>query len=334
MKVKINKKKDSYEILFTNQIVNGVFDFLYSKYSKVAIITDSKVKKLIGEDLSLRLKQKGLDCSVIAFPHGEVSKNLETAKGIMELMVEKGFDRKSAIVALGGGVTIDLAGFISASFLRGIDYVTIPTTVISMVDSSVGGKISINLDSGRNLIGCFNHPKRVFINTEYIDSLPERHIKNGLFEIIKFGIVKDKKVFEIVEESSKILIEKNFSLFNEIIEKCLEIKADLMNKDLRILSFGHIFGKVIENEKNSLKLHGEAIGKGMFYESKIALELDLLDENDFIRIRDLLEDLGIDLKIDKTMKFEKDVIISLPSKIGSISESKRFCEEELLSLLE
>ncbi|MBD3330068.1 3-dehydroquinate synthase, partial [Candidatus Peregrinibacteria bacterium] len=269
-KVKINLKDQhhrGYDILIKNNIDKDLIAFLKKRKigSKYAIISDSKVAKLFGEKLSRTLNSSGLKAELITFPPGEKSKSASELINLAEKMLQKGFNRSDAIIALGGGVTGDLGGFLASSFMRGIPYIQIPTTLLAMVDSSVGGKTGIDLPSGKNLIGAFHQPSSVFIGIDYIKNLPQKQVKNGLAEIIKYGVIKDKKLFEYIKKNLEKILNNNEAALTKIITASVKIKEKIVEKDEHdkgeriILNYGHTFGHAIEKKSGYKLLHGFAI---------------------------------------------------------------------------
>ena len=343
--IKLGGKTDkSYKIL----IKEGVADVIPSQLKKLklgnkyAIVTDSKVKKLYGNPLLRYLKKNGIEADIISFPQGEKSKKLETIEKLASEMIEKGFDRKDAIIALGGGVVGDMAGFLSSIYMRGIPYIQIPTTLLAMVDSSVGGKTGVDLESGKNLIGTFTQPKAVFIDSNYLKTLSSKQIKNGLAEIIKYGVIKDKKLFNFIEQNLNKILELEEKTINKIITESVQIKAKIVEADEKekgermILNYGHTYGHAIEKLTDYKLLHGYAISIGMVLINRIAVEKKLLKKDDADRIKKLLTNAGLpivtmkkpsnkDLASDKK-KDGNHINLILPTKIGKVIIHKEKCQ--------
>ena len=218
VKVTLKKKiDDSYKIFINKDCVNKIPAFLKRKKlgNKYMIVTDSKVRKLYGNSLLRFLKKSGIRADIISFPQGEKNKTLQSVEKLANEMVEKGFDRKDAIISLGGGVVGDVASLLSATYMRGIPYIQIPTTLLSMVDSSVGGKTGVDLESGKNLLGTFTQAKAVCIDIKYLKTLSSKQIRAGLAEVIKYGVIKDKNLFKFIEQN----LEKIFSLEEKALNK-------------------------------------------------------------------------------------------------------------------
>ena len=312
--------------------------------SKYAIITDSKVEKLYALAFSRSLKKHGIVCEVFSFPEGESSKNLYTIETLAKKMLEKSFDRKDAIIALGGGVVGDIAGFLASIYMRGIPYIQIPTTLLAMVDSSIGGKTGVDLPEGKNLIGTFNQPKAVFIDSQFLKTLSPKQIRNGLSEVIKCSVIKDKKLFEFIEKNLEKILSLSQPELIKIIERSVSIKTEIVQKDEKenlgfrqLLNYGHTFGHAVERMSNYKLLHGYAISIGMVLANNLAVEKKLLKKVDAERIKNLLKgaDLPIltlqkptlkDITSDK--KKEGDFInFVLPKKIGEAVICKIKCQK-------
>lgn len=243
---------------------------------KVAVITDSNVSALYLQKVTDSLRFDGYDVYSYVFPAGEASKNLGTINGMYNFLAENRFSRKDLIAALGGGVTGDMAGFAAATYMRGIDFVQIPTSLLAQVDSSVGGKTGVDLPQGKNLIGSFYQPIAVFIDPDTLKTLPERFRHDGMAEVIKYGCIKDRRLFEFLEDNEA------FENIEKIIHRCVSIKRDVVALDEResgermLLNFGHTFGHAIEKLNNYTEItHGEAVAIGMVMMAKICEKLEI-----------------------------------------------------------
>jgi 3-dehydroquinate synthase len=308
-----------------------VTDFKEFGASKYAIITDSNVKALYADDLQNCLKESGLECELISFPAGESSKTPETAITIARQLAKNNFDKNSLIIALGGGVVGDLAGFIASFYKRGIDFVQAPTTLLAQVDSAIGGKTAVNISEGKNLIGSFYQPKAVFIDVGALQTLPKKEIRNGFAEIIKYGVIQNKEIFDILENSAPTL-----NLYEKLVEMAVKIKAAVVEKDeketglRKILNYGHTIGHAIETAESYAVSHGEAISLGMVYEAKISEKLGLLDKKQMERQNSLLTAMGLPttykgnvellIQIMQRDKKNKDgkIYFVLPTEIGNV----------------
>ena len=299
--------------------------------TKVAIVTNPKVSGLHINYLLQNLKAK--EIYIVTIPDGEEYKNFETLNFILDRLFDHRLDRKSILVAFGGGVVGDITGFAASIFQRGIDFIQIPTTLLSQVDASVGGKTGINNRYGKNLVGAFHQPKAVYIDTYFLKTLPKREFSAGVAEIIKMAVTFDKEFFEWLEENS-LYDEENLK---EAIKRSIEIKADVVAKDEKeagiraALNYGHTFAHVIENETEYKKyLHGEAVAIGMVMANKVAVKLGLLDSSEAYRIEKLLKnyDLPTSYKIENVENFyeqfyldkksqNKKIKFVLPNHIGN-----------------
>lgn len=266
---------------------------------KYAIISDSKTAQILGKSWVKFLKKNGIDCELITFDGGEKNKTLKTIEELAEKMLAKGFNRKSAIIALGGGVTGDIAGFLASIYQRGIPYIQVPTTLLAMVDSSIGGKTGVDLVSGKNLIGTITQPKAVFIDTDFLKTLPETQIRSGLGEIIKYGVIKDAKFFTFLEKNLKKIFALDEKTINHIIERSVAIKVAVVENDQHeaknrmILNYGHTYGHALEKLSNYTLLHGYAISIGMVIANDMAIKKGLLSQKNADRIKALFVAAGL-----------------------------------------
>ncbi|MDA1060367.1 MAG: 3-dehydroquinate synthase [bacterium] len=303
VKLKLRHKKDmSYEILIHKGIAKKIPTYLKDNKigQKYAIITDDFVAKSFGESLKKSIKNKGIKSEIFKFKKGEISKNLSTIEKLATEMVEKGFTRKDAIIALGGGVVGDAAGFLAAIYMRGIPYIHVPTTLMAMVDSSIGGKTGVDLEAGKNLIGTITQPKTVFIDIDYLKNLPEKQIRNGLAEVIKYGAIGDKKLFKFIEQNIGKIFKKDSETLNFIITRSVKNKVAIVKKDeeektgFRIfLNYGHTYGHALERMSGYKLLHGYAISIGMVLANDIAVKKGIIKEKVAERIKNLLKKAGL-----------------------------------------
>ncbi|MBQ5911003.1 MAG: 3-dehydroquinate synthase [Clostridia bacterium] len=263
-----------YDILIKNGILASCGQYVrkVTKASRALIISDSNVFSLYGQAVASSLAQNGFTVASHVFPAGEASKNLNTVEGMIKALCENELSRNDIVVALGGGVTGDMAGFASAIYLRGIDFVQIPTTLLSQVDSSVGGKTGCDLAFGKNLIGAFHNPKLVLIDPETIKTLPDRYKNDGMGEIIKYALIKSEALYEKLASCNNI-----DSVLSDVIYTCVDIKRQVVENDFTekgermLLNFGHTLGHAIEKHQNFSGLaHGEAVGVGMLKITKAA----------------------------------------------------------------
>jgi len=267
---------------------------------KVTIVTNTTVSALHLKTLMDVIECKELN--VVTIADGEEFKTLETVENILNQLFEFKLDRKSLLIALGGGVVGDMTGFTASLYQRGIGFIQVPTTLLSQVDASVGGKTGVNNKYGKNLIGAFYQPEAVYIDTKFLETLPKREFSAGIAEIVKMAVMFDSDYFSFLEEanfSQKDILEK-------IIERSVSLKAEIVNLDEKesgiraVLNYGHTFGHVIENETNyKTYLHGEAVAIGMVMANRLAVELNLMNDLEYNRVLVLLKQhaLPIDYEI-------------------------------------
>ncbi|NPA48849.1 MAG: 3-dehydroquinate synthase [Thermodesulfobacteria bacterium] len=298
-----------YEILIEGGLLTEVPEDLkeLSLGHRYALISDSNVSEFLGEDLKRLLQEAGVDCELFVFPAGESSKNMDTVVELARQMVKAGFDRKCAVIALGGGVTGDLAGFLASIYLRGVPYIQIPTSLLAQVDSSVGGKTGVDLPEGKNLLGTFYQPRRVYIDYGVLATLPFEHLKNGLAEVVKYGCISSPELFSFLEEKADRLLHYEAQALEHIIYESCRIKAEIVTQDeresglRRVLNFGHTIGHAIEAAANYELLHGFCVAIGMVAAARISEKLDLSVEPLSPRLAKLLESLGLPTRIPRNL---------------------------------
>ncbi len=358
--VDLRKEVDeSYDILIEPHLLEKIpHDLKTSPLgNKYAIITDSNVRGLYGESLLRSLKKEGVNACLLDFPAGERSKNIETVYSLIRSLIENGLDRKSAVIALGGGVVGDVAGFTASIFMRGIPCIQVPTTLLAQVDSSIGGKTAVDTAEGKNLVGLFFQPKRVYIDPATLNTLPKREFANGLAEIIKHGIICDGEFFRFLEENIAKIKKMDPEPLTRAIWVSCKIKKEVVEEDPKeenkraILNYGHTIGHAVE-ACNAYKkyLHGEAVAIGMNYEGRLAVNKGFWREDELERQNRLLEEAGLPVQGDfdpkeivKTMHRDKKaeagtIMFVLPKKIGeavTVNGLYRIAvsEEELIGLL-
>jgi len=272
--------------------------------ARCAIITDTNVGKRFAKPAFESLVKAGFEPTLIVVPAGENSKSLKSVQTCYDQLAASRLERKSFIVALGGGVVGDLAGFVAATYLRGIPFVQVPTTLLAQVDSSVGGKTGVNLKAGKNLVGAFYQPKLVLCDLDTLKTLPEREFRSGLAEVIKYGIIYDTKLFAQLERDLSKVLRREPKSLAAVISRCCEIKAEVVGQDenengLRaILNFGHTIGHAIENSSGYGKfLHGEAIANGQVLAAELSRQISGLPARDADRIEALLVRAGLPVEI-------------------------------------
>jgi len=343
MKVNIKlaqEKNRSYDVL--------IDELEYLKFdTKVAIITNPTVSKYHLDEILLRVSADELH--VITVPDGEKYKNLDTIKFILDECFKHRLDRKSKLIALGGGVIGDMTGFVASIFQRGIEFIQIPTTLLAQVDASVGGKTGVNSEYGKNLIGAFWQPSSVHCETKFLKTLPKREFSAGVAEIIKMAVTFDKDFFEWLEIND-IKEEENLKL---VIEKSVKTKASVVSQDEReagiraVLNYGHTFAHVVENETEyKTYLHGEAVSIGIVMANELALKLGLMSNEEAIRIKYLLQkyDLPIDYEINSAEDFyehffldkksnKNKITFILPNGIGNYAIRDDIQKDVIMSVL-
>ncbi|HYG22240.1 MAG TPA: 3-dehydroquinate synthase [Verrucomicrobiae bacterium] len=312
---------------------------------RCAVISDTNVAPLFASAAQRSLAKAGFDPVLITVPAGETAKALRVVERCYEELAKHRLERKSFIVALGGGVVGDLAGFVAATYLRGIPFVQVPTTLLAHVDSSVGGKVGVNLKAGKNLVGAFHQPKLVLCDIQTLKTLPEREFRSGLAEVIKYGIIYDAELFMLLERNLPKLLKRNPGTLSEVIARCCEIKADVVVQDEKegglraILNFGHTVGHGLEAISRYGKyLHGEAISIGQVAAAEISARQNGLPSDDVRRIRSLFEKAGLPTQVKLTaserrqlfdaMRLDKKVSAGeiqfvLAERIGKVVWGKR-----------
>jgi 3-dehydroquinate synthase len=285
---------------FTEQ---ETFASFLQKEKRYALITDTHVQALYGQSMKNDLEAKGFDIALFSIPQGEQSKSREMKHKIEDAMLSLQFGRESCIIALGGGVVTDLAGFIAATYCRGISYISIPTTLLGMIDASIGGKTGVNTSQGKNLIGAFHLPEAILIDMRFLDSLPETEWKNGFAEMIKYGLIASSSLFDLMAKKDKNAVQIE-------IQSCIEIKRKTIETDFhekglrRILNFGHTLGHALETLVEYRIAHGQAVAMGIAFESFLSMRLGYLNTTDYQRILDILNLYGFRLDLLKGVAFE------------------------------
>jgi 3-dehydroquinate synthase len=341
-KIDVNLSERSYDIV----IMSGLLDDLSAKIEsfvqqrKVLIVSDSNVSKLYGNKVLKGIKSTCSEAEITSFSAGEPSKTLATVESLYVKAIEMGLDRSSVIVALGGGVVGDVAGFLAATYMRGIDFIQIPTSLLAMVDSSVGGKTGVDLPVGKNLVGAFWQPKAVLIDTKTLRTLPEREVRCGLAEVVKYGIILDEEFFCYLENHKVELKNLDMDCYEEVIARCCELKAMIVVDDEReesgrraILNYGHTFAHAIEVIKGYEKInHGEAVAIGMCMAANLSVADVRLDDAAELRQENLLRALHLPTTVDgvkaseiyNAMQQDKKVLdgkirFILPDTIGEVT---------------
>ena len=330
-KVKVDLGKRSYQIV----IGSGILDQLGADLKKIEIgtdafiITNAFLKNKYGAELSQVLTKNGFNCYFKLVADSEQAKSIQTASVVIKQLAKFDQKRKVFIIAFGGGVIGDLAGFVASVYKRGINYVQIPTTLLAQVDSSIGGKTGVDLDLGKNLVGAFYQPKLVFSELNFLKSLNVMQINCGMAEVIKYAVIKDQKLFNFLENNYQKVVRRNLAALEIIINACSRIKAGIVCRDeqetigLRsILNFGHTIGHAIEAAGGYRKYnHGQAVGLGMAAAVDLSKKLGLIEAKLALRIRNLIKLYSLPMKI-KGVKVAKIIQVHYHDKKFSGKENK------------
>ena len=286
-----------YQAVVERGIVARSARYIPPKAGKVFVISEENVWQLLGAKLTDALS--GVAHEALFLPGGEGNKRLAPVEAVAEQMVERGADRTSVVIAFGGGIVNDMAGFLAAIFMRGIPALQIPTTLLAQVDAAIGGKTGVNLVSGKNLIGSFHQPEAVLIDPSLLETLSDREYRAGLYEIIKAGIIRDPELFAFLRNSSEQVLSRENAAVDRIVEDSVRIKAEVVSADeregdlRRILNFGHTFGHALEAETHYQRfLHGEAVAWGMRVAARLAQMTTHLSMEDLVEIMYVLDLYG------------------------------------------
>lgn len=330
-KIQLNLKNSSYPIFIGSNIISDIKDILspYINDRKIFIITDKNVENLYLDDFKNELC--GFDLDVYVIEPGEKSKSIEVAKEIFLRMLEFKCDRKSVVITFGGGVVGDLGGYVASTYMRGIDYIQIPTTLLSQVDSSIGGKVAVNINNYKNIVGNFHHPLAVVIDIDFLKSLNIREFNSGLGEVLKYGLIKNFSFLQWVGSNIESIYNMDKASILKVISESLDIKKEIVQKDERegslrkILNFGHTIGHGIEGLNHFKRFtHGEAVALGMIYETKLSLKLGLIEENYYSLVKDILS------KVVGTISFNEEEINEI---LEGISHDKKLEDGQLVLVL-
>ncbi len=327
-RVEVPLAERSYEILIGPGLLTELPDRLreLGVPKRLFIVTDTNVEDLIGYDLQAMLNDSGFHAHLLSFPAGEESKNMDTVVDLARRLVQLGADRRSMLLALGGGVSGDIGGFVASIFMRGISFIQIPTTLLAQVDSSVGGKTGVDLPEGKNLLGTFAQPVSVFADIGVLTSLPASELRNGIAEIVKYGMIRDSYLFDFIEKKWWDIINLEPETTSFIIRRSCEIKAEVVSKDekegglRRILNFGHTIGHAVEAVSGYTIPHGEAVSIGMVAVSKISVSRGLLTPGQLSRLQGVLEQFKLPIEIPDGM--EPDSIIRHMKRDKKVQDGK------------
>ena len=354
-KLKIDLADRSYDILIGRSFLSHLGDHLSHIQSarRALVVTNPAVNKLYGKVLSEGLKSAGLAIECVEIPEGETHKTLQDAQTIYDHLIENQYDRNTLLVALGGGVIGDLTGFVAATFLRGVPCIQIPTTLLSQVDSSVGGKTAVNHPKGKNLIGAFYQPRLVAIDLDTLSSLPSDEFRAGMAEVIKYGVIEDPKLFAFLEKNSKKILAQDTTCLETIIETSCSIKAKVVERDERessyrmVLNFGHTIGHAVEALTGYTQFkHGEAVAIGMVYAAKLSCQLGHCSAEVVRKIEALVEQYGLPTQLPEFSASEyiesmyrdkkahdKNIRFILVKDIGTVEIVDRVAETDIQKVL-
>ncbi len=308
----------SYDIQIGSGNLTAFADFLRERTEShhAVLITDTNVDSLYTDRLGDQLTENAWDVHILVVDAGERSKATEVSTDLWETMLEEGADRQSIVVAVGGGVVGDLAGFAAATFARGLGFFQVPTTLLAQVDSSVGGKVGINLPGAKNMVGAFWQPQGVLVDVDVLQSLPDREYRAGLAEVVKYGVILDAQFFAFLEDNTLEINNKNPTPLRHVVERCCRLKADVVENDEReltglrsVLNYGHTFAHAFEAAgKYGQILHGEAVSAGMMCAARLAQRMGRVDEAFVRRQQELLDALQLPTSIPE---YDSDEIITL-----------------------
>ncbi len=345
-------RKPCYDIVYSKS-----FDDLWEELKdfeienkRICIITDSNVETLYAKDLQENLKNKCIKASLFSFVAGESQKTLDTVKDVYTLLIQEGFDRKDLLLAVGGGVVGDLTGYVAATYLRGIDFIQIPTTLLAQTDSSIGGKTGVDFDSYKNMVGAFKMPRLVYMNITVLQSLDDRQFFSGFAEVMKHGLIKDASFYEWLITNMYEICERDIDTLEEMIMRSCTIKKLVVEKDpteqgdRALLNLGHTVGHAIEKAKGFELLHGECVALGCVAAAYISLKRELISAEEYYEIRDMFVPFYLPITVDNIVpseivtltrsdkKMEAGTIkFILLKKIGKAFIDNTVTEEEILA---
>ena len=355
-KIDVSLEKNPYSIFIESGSINKIAELLkFVTNSKKCIIFSQKVIfDHYGDLIQSQLKDSGLNIEILMVPDGENTKSISSLENIYSQLIGFGCDRGSLFIALGGGVVGDLTGFVAATFMRGVKYIQIPTTLLAMVDSSIGGKTGVNITKGKNLVGVMWQPSLVIIDPQFLNTLPHREAASAMGEVIKYGAILDHKLLDQIDQNSNSILNlESMTLVEEVITKCARLKTEIVIEDelesdrRRILNFGHTIGHAFETYFgfNTLR-HGEAVAYGMIAAAKLSVLYTGFKQSDFIIIERLIKKVSLpklgnfdSKKILQIMKNDKKVKLGnihfiLLDKIGSAVIRNDINDKSIINVLE
>jgi 3-dehydroquinate synthase len=342
IRVPLHEQRDaSYDIAIGHGLLAELPALLQKHCPAVAyaVVTDSHVAKLYGDEVVKRVSSTGPRAELFTFPAGEWNKTRETWASLSDRMLAAHFGRDCAVIALGGGVVGDLAGFLAATYLRGVPYVQVPTSLLAMIDSSIGGKTGVDVPAGKNLLGAFHQPRVVLADLTLLTSLPSVQLSAGLAEAVKHGAIADAAYFAFLESDHAAILARRGPALERVVQRSVEIKAAVVAEDEReagrraILNFGHTIGHAIEATSKFEVLHGEAVGIGMVYEARLGEAMGVTANGTADRIVRLLEQFRLPVErpdgasadqLIEVMRGDKkvrggEIRFAVPKEIGVMS---------------
>ena len=302
--------KPCYHIVISKSFDNFVEEVIKAreKSRRICIVTDSNVAGLYLKELQDKCCSISEQIESFIFDAGEQSKNLNTVRSLYEFLIKKEFDRHDLLIALGGGVVGDLTGFAAATYLRGIDFIQVPTTLLSQVDSSIGGKTGVDFDAYKNMVGAFKMPRLVYINVSVLQSLDSKQFASGMGEVIKHGCIRDYEYFKWLEVNGSLIEERNLDALSHLVYQSCQIKREVVEEDptekgiRAILNYGHTVGHAIEKESGFKLFHGECVAVGMVAATLLSFKRGLISESDFERVVKLIKFYNLPVHVNNTDK--------------------------------
>jgi 3-dehydroquinate synthase len=356
-KIRVELGERSYNILIDSNVLDGLGEALerFAFARRIAIVSNPTVFGLYGSMVSGSLRAAGFEPVEIIVPDGEEYKNMESVGKIYEALLRTRLDRKSTVIALGGGVVGDMAGFAASTYMRGIDFVQVPTTLLAQVDSSVGGKTGVNHALGKNMIGTFWQPRLVWIDIGTLATLPRREFLAGLAEVIKYGVIWDADLFDFLATNREKILGLDGPSLTHIIGRSCQIKSEVVSRDEResglraVLNYGHTIGHAVETVTGYKSfLHGEAVAIGMYLEARLSAMFGIIGNEEVEAIRSLIEAYGLSCGLPagtdlnllfSAMQLDKKTVSGemkfiLPERIGSVTMRTGISSGEIRKALE
>ena len=327
-RIPVQTPSRAYEIFVERGLLrsaSAALDGLIRDEASLFLLTSSPIEKHWAAPLRKSLRKAGHRVELLMMADGERAKKLTELETLAEKMLRLGADRHSVLIALGGGVVGDVGGFLASIFMRGIPVIQVPTTLLAQVDSAIGGKTGVNLKAGKNLLGTFHQPLRVLVDPDVLSTLPEREYRSGLFEAMKYGVIRNPAIFTLMEGSREALLKRRRDVLETLIAECIRVKADVVSGDeresgeRRILNFGHTVGHALETETGySRLLHGEAVGWGMIAACFIGIGMKITGEETARRITDLVLSYGPLPKLNVSPRRVFERLLSDKKTVGGV----------------